>query len=224
MSGLDSPFTRSKASLKPIRKKTEGEKKSRTYNGSNCINGHNKLLLMEYTSKPTHRDENPLRVPTSHLPNLEESNQGERQTKMQSHNNSTNNCNYSDRSKDLAQYSILNREEDCRRPHQRTTSTSTANKSPSSFSTFSFFYIVTLIVSLVSLFANTCYGEPVPAPAPTPIVPRYVRSSIIRPTRVTYGDIEKLNKTCAPKDTCAPSRNGTLHNINIIVTIRLVLS
>jgi hypothetical protein len=41
-----------------------------------------------------------------------------------------------------------------------------------------------------------------------PIVPRAGRSSVIRPTRVTYGDIEKMNKTCAGKDTCAPSRNG----------------
>jgi len=41
-----------------------------------------------------------------------------------------------------------------------------------------------------------------------PIVPRTVRSSVIRPTRVTYGDIEKTNKTCPPKDTCAPSRSG----------------
>jgi len=41
-----------------------------------------------------------------------------------------------------------------------------------------------------------------------PVVPRAARSSVIRPTRVTYGDIEKLNKTCPGKDTCAPSRNG----------------
>lgn len=41
-----------------------------------------------------------------------------------------------------------------------------------------------------------------------PIVPRNVRSSLVRPTRVTYGDIEKANRTCAPKDTCAPSRHG----------------
>ncbi|CAL8101736.1 unnamed protein product [Orchesella dallaii] len=48
-----------------------------------------------------------------------------------------------------------------------------------------------------------------------PIVPRTARSSVIRPTRVTYGDIEKANRTCPPKDTCAPSRsdrNGALMN------------
>lgn len=57
------------------------------------------------------------------------------------------------------------------------------------------------LVVLVLVF-QTCLssGEP--------IVPRIVRSSIIRPTRVTYGDIEKTNKTCAPLDTCAPSRSG----------------
>lgn len=38
-----------------------------------------------------------------------------------------------------------------------------------------------------------------------PVVPRNVRTL---PTRVTYGDIEKANKTCSPKDTCAPSRHG----------------
>lgn len=36
---------------------------------------------------------------------------------------------------------------------------------------------------------------------------RITRSSILRPTRVSYGDIEKTNKTCLPKDTCKSSRN-----------------
>ncbi|CAG7727055.1 unnamed protein product [Allacma fusca] len=33
------------------------------------------------------------------------------------------------------------------------------------------------------------------------------RASLVRPIRVTYGDLEKANKTCPSKDTCAPSRN-----------------
>lgn len=45
--------------------------------------------------------------------------------------------------------------------------------------------------------------------------PSYSQVSVLRPTRVTYADIERTNKTCTPKDTCASSRhdrNGAMMN------------
>lgn len=77
----------------------------------------------------------------------------------------------------------------------RTRSTSSSTKS---------LYIVVILVCLA--FENSIFTKS----SAEPVVPRIVRSSVIRPTRVTYGDIEKTNKTCAPKDTCAPSRNGMI--------------
>lgn len=71
-------------------------------------------------------------------------------------------------------------------------------------------YIVVILVCLV--FENSI----IVSSSAEPIVPRIVRSSLIRPTRVTYGDIEKTNKTCAPKDTCAPSRNGKKVNFLVL--------
>jgi hypothetical protein len=65
----------------------------------------------------------------------------------------------------------------------------------------------TIVLTLILLSSVSFLVRSASAQKPALQPPRIVRSSIVRPTRVSYGDIEKTNKTCLPKDSCAPSRN-----------------